>query len=393
MAGAPTYWPGQTDADIAAHQGQQQSAGEMNDPQAVALNTALQQTPAYQNWVASMKQGNLAARQQAASALKAEGDRIGIPDNLIFDPLTGVVRDKNWNERNSNWSALMYTGAAIGAGLTAGAATAALGGAGAAAGAAGAGAEAGGLAAGGAAAGGAAAGGTAAAGAGAGAAGLGGTLASTLIKNAPAIATALGGAAKGQQAQNNTETGQQLTQEQIQLNRDKYALEAPNTRLATALKASIASNYTPQHTTFAGPGSGLRGQAPTITGGLSASLANLDPRAKELANQILMDELTGQKQGGPTGGGQDKTLSPINQSSTGDKVLGGASLGSSILGSIFASAGKGKTSSPSSGSTPAQPGNGYETVGTGYEPVGPPDPPTGGLSDDDLYQMMMQGNT
>lgn len=223
--------------------------------------------------------------------------------------------------------------------------------------------------------------------------GLTGTLANTLIsKGIPAIATALGGAAKGEQQQNNTETNQQLSQEQIQLNRDKYALDAPNTRLATAIKASIASNFQPQHTAWGGPGSGLKGQTPTITGGLSGSLANLDPRTKELANQIMLDELTGQRQGGPTGGGQDRALPKLNQTTTADKVLGGASLGTSILGSVLgATKGRGGNTAP--GYTPAQPGNGYETVGTGYEPVGPNMPDVGsGLSDDDLYQMMMQGN-
>lgn len=369
--------PSLTDQGIADRQSQ--ASGQTDQSKAITL--ALQKTPAYQDWVASMKQPNVSIRKQAADALQAEGDKIGIPNDLIFDPSEGVVRGKDWNERNSNWSALMYTGAAIGAGLTAGAATAAL-------------APAVGAVAGGGAATTAATvpaalasvGGTAAATA--GGAGLTGTIANALIsKGVPAIASTLGGAAKAGQAQNNTDSQLALQQGQLQQGANKLALEAPNTRLATAIKASLASNYTPQQTTWAGPGSGLKGLKPTITGGLAGGLANLDPRVKDLANQVMIDELTGQQQGGPSGGNQDRTVPQVGQSSAGDKLLGGASLGTSILGSLLPSLLKKGTSTPS----PSNPMATSATPGGGF--VGPPDPgpQVGGLTEDEIYQMMQQG--
>lgn len=375
MPAAPTYKPVVSSGDLAGRQQDQQSRGVI-PPEAVALNTALQQTPAYQNYIASMQSPNVGVRTQAASALKAEGDRLGIPDNLILDPESGQLREKNWHEANSNWSGLIYTGAAIGIGLTAGAAAGAMAGGGAAIGAGGAGAGAGaatGVTAGG------AAGATAAGG------GLTSTIVNALInKGIPAAAQVLGGAAKGEQTQNNLQDQASLQQGNLALGRDKFALEAPNTRLATAIKASLASNFQPQHTEWAGPGSGLQGKVPKITGGLSAGLANLDPRVKELSNQVMMDELLGQQQGGPSGGKQDRAVPTINQSSGADKALGGLSLGTSILGALspYFKGAKSSTGGANLGGIVQQ------APSLGDDPM----VHTGGLTEDEIYQMMQEGN-
>ncbi len=370
---APTMRPSLTDEQIGGYQ--QQLQGDI-PPEAEAINAAIQKTPAYQNYLASMRQGNVAVRMQAYRDLKAEGDRIGIPDNLILDPNAGVIRTKDWNEQHLGWSSLLYAGAAIGAGLTAGAGVAALG---AGAGAAAAGGGGAGAGAGAAGAGTAAGVGTGAAVAGGG--GVTGTVVNALInKGIPAAAQVLGGAAKSEQNQNNIGDQAALQQGNLQLGRDKFALEAPNARLATAIKASLASNFTPQHTQWAGPGSGLRGEVPKITGGLTGGLANLNPQVKDLANQVMLDELLGQKQGGPSGGGLDRKTPRVNQSSAGDKVLGGASLATSLLGSILPQL---KGLRPSTGTqSPAQP-NPLPVQRTG--------PSAGPLTEDELYQMMQQG--
>lgn len=211
---------------------------------------------------------------------------------------------------------------------------------------------------------------------------------SLISKGIPAAASVLGGAAKGEQTQNNINDQAALQQGNLALNRDKFALEAPNTRLAGAIKASLASNFTPRHTEWAGPGSGLQGKVPTISGGLTGGLANLDPRVKDLANQVMIDELTSQKSGGSSGGGQDRTVPPVGQSSTGDKILGGASLGTSLLGALFPSLGKGKAATPTGTSqAPSMGGIAPPAPSMGDDPT----THTGGLTEDELYQMMMEG--
>lgn len=127
MGTAPSYSSGFAPGVLAGQQGQQAQA---MTPAAAALNAQFQQLPAYQAYIDLLNRAHTTAEQrQAASTLQAQGDALHIPDSMIFDPYTGVVRDKNWNERNSNWSALMYAGIAVGAGLTAGAAVGALAGA------------------------------------------------------------------------------------------------------------------------------------------------------------------------------------------------------------------------------------------------------------------------
>lgn len=102
-----------------------------------ALNQRLQALPEYQAYRSALTGGfNPTAIDQTRSALAARLQSENVPASSIFDPFTGQFRQKNWNERNSNWSALLYSGAAVGAGLGAGAAVGALGGGAAAGGAA-----------------------------------------------------------------------------------------------------------------------------------------------------------------------------------------------------------------------------------------------------------------
>src|SRR4026209_1098398 len=95
---------------LAEHQGQQTIT-----PDDAALNQRLQALPEYQAYVRAYTQGNLGEIEQSRSALPARLQQEDIPATTIFDPFTAQFRQKNWNERNSNWSALLYSGAAIGA--------------------------------------------------------------------------------------------------------------------------------------------------------------------------------------------------------------------------------------------------------------------------------------
>lgn len=154
----------------------------------------------------------------------------------------------------------------------------------------------------------------------------------------------LGGAAKAGQDQNNKADQLKLLLENAKLNRDKFALDAPGERLATSQRANLAANATPSTLDWGPggfkPGAIAKGQAPLPkwTGGVTGAIANMSPDAKQLSNQTMHDELISQLQGGASGpnGGSDKTMpTGIGESSTSDKVLGGASLGTSILGLLL----------------------------------------------------------
>jgi hypothetical protein len=129
---APQYFGGIPQTTINANRSAQ--AGEVTT-QAPAINKKLKTLPAYQAYMQTLNSGGSAyERQQAAAALAKQAAPLNIPDDLIIDPTTGLARQKNFNEAHSNWSALLYSGAAIGAGLGAGAALGAVGAAGAGAG-------------------------------------------------------------------------------------------------------------------------------------------------------------------------------------------------------------------------------------------------------------------
>lgn len=169
----------------------------------------------------------------------------------------------------------------------------------------------------------------------------------TLPIAASGLSGVLGSAAASGQDQNNKSDQLKLLLENAKLNRDKFALAAPGARLATGMRASAAASAQPAKLDWGSqgfvPGAIARGQAPlpTWTGGAAGATANMSPDAKQLANTVMHDELIAQLQGGTTGGGSripgsvgsDLAMpSGIGEASTGDKILGGAALGSSLAG-------------------------------------------------------------
>lgn len=180
------------------------------------------------------------------------------------------------------------------------------------------------------------------------------------------LSTILGGAAKAAQGQQNTETGQGIDlyrdQTGAELAAKKFALAAPSSRLKTDMTALLSKYDTPTTVNWGGPGSGLKGEIPTFSGGPAAAVraASSDPNYQALRDQVTQDELVSQMNGGASGGNQDATVATppqIGQSSVGSKLLGAGAFGSSILAAL------GKFG----GSTPAVPAVPYQTMG-------PPDP-------------------
>lgn len=154
------------------------------------------------------------------------------------------------------------------------------------------------------------------------------------------VSDVLGGASKSANQQNNTSDQLKLALANQRTNRLATALKAPGTRLSTALQAALTKAPMERaQLHWGGPGSGLRGEVPTWTGGAFDSLkaARENPTVSKLSDQILQDELLGQMNGGPSGGNQDLDMgsaSDVGEESTGDKVLGGASLTTSLLGAL-----------------------------------------------------------
>lgn len=152
-----------------------------------------------------------------------------------------------------------------------------------------------------------------------------------LYDKASNVSDVLGQAAKSGQAANQVRDATRLSQESLRLGRDRFATEAPGQRLRTALRAALAKGSAPTTVTWGGPGSGLRGEVPTYS---RPSLQ--DPSFQALIQQILEDELMAQRQGGTAGGGDRSMGAPLGRESRWDKILGGASLGSSLIGAMKA---------------------------------------------------------
>lgn len=130
-----------TPAQITQQQQQQIAQGEV--PQAAqTLNAQIAGLPEYQAYMRAISSGSGIAPNAAPlrDALSQKLQTLHIPDALIFDPFTGQVRTKTWDERHSALSGLAYTGLAVGAGLAGGAALGAFAAPAAAAGASSAGA-------------------------------------------------------------------------------------------------------------------------------------------------------------------------------------------------------------------------------------------------------------
>ena len=123
----------------------------------------------------------------------------------------------------------------------------------------------------------------------------------------------LGGLGKGKE--------QKLSKDQLELQRFLATLEAPNKRLDTSVRASRIANAQPVSASWGGPGSGMRGGTVKFSGGKSQPL---DPRTKELANDVLLQEL--EQQGlRSVDGGQVRAEAPglANHLEFGNKMTGG----------------------------------------------------------------------
>jgi hypothetical protein len=119
--------------------------------------------------------------------------------------------------------------------------------------------------------------------------------------------------------------------ENSQLARDKYALDAPGTRLSQSVRASGIKNASPTQVNWGGPGSGLRGQVPTFTGGFSGELANMDPQTKALAEETMRKDLQDQLAGKDD---QTRWLDKFGSTSPLDKAVGIGSTAASIFGAL-----------------------------------------------------------
>lgn len=317
---------------------------QQSDPQIRQLHQAIAQAPthaqnmpkagsiqipddpeAYKRAVSAYRAALIAKGVQISPSNDDSGNQVG-PDGLLHD-------------NGFSWGALGKGLLLAGAMAAAPYAVGALAGAGAAG-------------AGGAAAGGAGAAGTAAA--------TGGIMAGVKGAAVPILTSiAKGGisdvltkaAAGGQSAQQNNDT-LKIALANATTNRLQTAASLPGTRLKTSVAAGMTSRATPTKINWGGPGSGLRGEVPTTTGGFHDTVT---PTAdtKALGDQIQHDQLLSQLQGGPSGpnGGSDMAMPQVGQASTGDSILGGAGIGTSILGSILASRG----STPSATNGPATP--------------------------------------
>lgn len=157
------------------------------------------------------------------------------------------------------------------------------------------------------------------------------------------LSTVLGSAAGGALNQKTQSDLIKLALGNQGLSRQQFATAAPATRLSTGSKAALAaalSKAGPVKVNWGGPGSGLRGQIPTYSGGFSDALASLknDPTYQSLLDLVGKDELKQQQSGGATGGNQDAAtpsfLNGVGDPSTTGNILGGAGLATGILGAL-----------------------------------------------------------
>ena len=136
--------------------------------------------------------------------------------------------------------------------------------------------------------------------------------------------------ANGQKA-NQTRDQLMPSAENAKLARDKFALDAPTTRMNQSVRASILNTMTPTQVQWGGPGSGLKGQIPTFTGSFTGAIQNMDPRTKQLADTVMTKDLQDQLAGKDD---ETKFLDQIGKESALDKVVGGASAGANIFNAL-----------------------------------------------------------
>ncbi len=147
------------------------------------------------------------------------------------------------------------------------------------------------------------------------------------------LGSVLSGAAKSANDTNLANDRNQVSRSAVQNQANVNAVTLPDKRLKSSILASVLSNYQPAGVKWGGPGSGLRGEVPTYTGGVTGGLQNLDPKTKALVQQVIQDQLLSELQGGASapGGGTDRYVTPVGQTSALDKILGGTALGVNLL--------------------------------------------------------------
>lgn len=161
--------------------------------------------------------------------------------------------------------------------------------------------------------------------------GIGGGTSALLGAGAEALSPILAKAAANQSQSKITQNTQNATRDRMALDRFKENEALPGQRLNTGVRASRVASATPVSVDWKGPGSGLRGEVTHFTGGFAnPNLVSGDTKqqAQDVAHQMLLKEMQG-----PTG--EAPALTPLATEGTGDKILGGAALGTSLLGPLL----------------------------------------------------------
>lgn len=149
-----------------------------------------------------------------------------------------------------------------------------------------------------------------------------------ILRGAANLAPVLGGAAKSANSSQTVQNSEQLQRDKLAMEKFKLGLEAPGTRLNQSIAASKTKNFTPVTSHWGGPGSGMRGDHTTFSGGY-ANPDMISPETKAQADDILHQNLTSQLQHGA----DLPTVTPAGKSKVGG-VLGAGALGASILGAF-----------------------------------------------------------
>ena len=168
--------------------------------------------------------------------------------------------------------------------------------------------------------------GAATTGAGAGMFGIPGLTTGNILKAAPSI---LGGMANRSQQSNQNRDFLQQQRDRNALERYQIGIKAPGLRLGQSRRAAILKNYTPTSVKWGGPGSGLRGETVHFSNALTNPnlfKGDVSAQAQDLIHQNMLNQLKH--------GADLPALSEPGRESLGQKILGGAAMGTSILGGI-----------------------------------------------------------
>lgn len=150
----------------------------------------------------------------------------------------------------------------------------------------------------------------------------------------PAIDAAgniLGSMAKSGQEANAKKDDNRILQEREQLERDKFGLAAPTTRMRQTAQASILKNASPTTAEWGGPGSGLSGKIVNFGGGASQALSHLAEDSAPLAKQVMAKNLADQTANRDS---QSPYINDIGKSSLFDKAIGLASTGVNVYSGL-----------------------------------------------------------